>query len=206
MRQRIRSFIEEMLEAELEAVLQRRRYERAFAGNHPHAIWLADITSVVTDEGWLYLAAVKDLAAGEIVGWGMADHLKSSLCESALLMAIHHRAPPVGLIHPSDRGVQYACEAYRKILDRHGFQVSMSGKGDGYDNAPMESSFGSLKTERVHLTRFRTRREAKAALFECNRSPPSVGGCGGLTRGGVPRVWREDSASAAGAFTIRWRT
>ncbi len=140
--------------------------KRAFAGNHPNAIWLADITYVATDEGWLYLAAVKDLATREIVGWSMADHLKSSLCESALMMAIHHRAAPMGLIHHSDRGVQYACRSYRKILERHGFQVSMSGKGDCYDNAPMESFFGSLKTELVHLTRFRTRREAKAALSE----------------------------------------
>src|SRR3954469_14918066 len=96
----------------------------------------------------------------------MADHLRSSLCENALMMAIGHRTPPQGLIHHSDRGVQYACGPYRKILDRHGIKASMSRKGDCYDNAPMESFFSSLKTELVHRTRFRTRREAKAALFE----------------------------------------
>ena len=114
----------------------------------------------------MYLAAVKDMATREIVGWSMADHLRSSLCENALMMAIQHRVPPRGLIHHSDRGVQYACGPYRKILDRYGIQASMSRKGDCYDNAPMESFFSSLKTELVHRTQFRTRREAKAALFE----------------------------------------
>ena len=88
------------------------------------------------------------------------------MCENALMMAIQHRAPPRGLIHHSDRGAQYACGPYRKILDRHGIRASMSRKGDCYDNAPMESFFSSLKTELVHRTQFRTRREAKAALFE----------------------------------------
>ena len=114
----------------------------------------------------MYLAAVKDMATREIVGWSMADHLRSSLCENALMMAIKHRLPPRGLMHHSDRGVQYACGPYRRILDRYGIQASMSRKGDCYDNAPMESFFSSLKTELVHRTQFRTRREAKAALFE----------------------------------------
>lgn len=107
--------------------------QRAFEADRPNTIWLADVTYVATDEGWLYLAAVKDMATREIVGWSMADHLKSSLCEKALMMAIQHHAPRAGLIHHSDRGVQYACGAYRKILDRHGFQASMSGKGDCYE-------------------------------------------------------------------------
>ena len=140
--------------------------QRAFEAERPNAIWLADLTYVATDEGWLYLAAVKDMATREIVGWSMADHLKSSLCENALRMAIQHHAPPAGLIHHSDRGVQYACGSYRRILDRHEIRASMSRKGDCLDNAPMESFFGSLKTELVYRTRFRTRQEAKAALFE----------------------------------------
>jgi putative transposase len=86
--------------------------QRAFEADRPNTIWLADITYVTTDEGWLYLAAVKDMATREIVGWSMADHLKSSLCENALRMAIQHHAPPPDLIHHSDRGVQYACGAY----------------------------------------------------------------------------------------------
>src|SRR3954470_22916554 len=89
--------------------------------------------------------------------------MRSSLCENALMMAIGHRTPPQGLIHHSDRGVQYACGPYRKILDRHGIKASMSRKGDCYDNAPMEAFFSSLKTELVHRSQFRTRREAKAA-------------------------------------------
>jgi putative transposase len=168
--------------------------QRAFEAERPNTIWLADITYVATDEGWLYLAAVKDLATREIVGWSMADqsagvwpisrleygrsvgwsmadHLRSSLCETALMMAIQHRAPPRGLIHHSDRGVQYACGPYRKILDRHGITASMSRTGDCFDNAPMESFFSSLKTELVHRTQFRTRREAKAALFEYTATP-----------------------------------
>jgi putative transposase len=140
--------------------------QRAFEAERPNAIWLADITYVATDEGWLYLAAVKDMATREIVGWSMADHLKSSLGENALRMAIQHHAPPAGLIHHSDRGVQYACGSYRRILDRHEIRASMSRKGDCLDKAPMESFFGSLKTELVYRTRFRTRQEAKAALFE----------------------------------------
>jgi putative transposase len=102
--------------------------QRAFEADRPNTIWLADITYVATDEGWLYLAAVKDMATREIVGWSRADHLRRSLCEKALRIAIQHRAPPPGLIHHSDRGVQYPCGPYRKILDRHGIQASMSRK------------------------------------------------------------------------------
>jgi len=139
---------------------------RRFSASAPDRIWLADITYVPTDEGWLYLAAIKDMATREIVGWSMDDHLKSTLCESALRMAILHRNPPPGLIHHSDRGVQYACNDYRNMLKARRINPSMSRKGDCYDNAPMESFFGSLKTECVHRTRFATRKEAKAALFD----------------------------------------
>ena len=102
----------------------------------------------------------------EIVGWSMSERLKSVLCEEALKMAIRSRRLPMGLIHHSDRGVQYACGDYRKLLRLHGIKASMSRKGNCLDNAPMESFFGSLKTELVHRTRFSTRREARAALFE----------------------------------------
>jgi len=102
----------------------------------------------------------------EIVGWSMSERLTSTLCENALKMAIRNRRPPGGLIHHSDRGGQYACDDYRKLLGLHGITASMSGKGNCLDNAPMESFLGSLKTEMVHRTRFRTRREARAALFE----------------------------------------
>ena len=108
----------------------------------------------------------KDLATMEIVGWSMSERLKSVLCEEALKMAIRSRRLPMGLIHHSDRGVQYACGDYRKLLRLHGIKASMSRRGNCLDNAPMESFFGSLKTELAHRTRFSTRREAKAALFE----------------------------------------
>lgn len=106
---------------------------RNFSAYAPDRIWLADITYVPTDEGWLYLAAIKDMATREIVGWSMDDHLKSTLCESALRMAILHRNPPPGLIHHSDRGVQYACNDYRNMLKARRINPSMSRKGDCYD-------------------------------------------------------------------------
>ena len=139
---------------------------RRFAAERPNAVWLADISYIPTGEGWLYLAAIKDLATREIVGWSMADHLRDELARDALLMAIRRRQPPPGLIHHSDRGVQYASGPYRAMLARHGIIQSMSRKGDCLDNAPMESFFGSLKTELVHRTSFSTRQAARRALFE----------------------------------------
>ncbi len=140
--------------------------DRNFAVERPDAVWLADISYIPTGEGWLYLAAIKDMASREIVGWGMADHLREELARDALLMAIQRRQPPPGLIHHSDRGVQYASGPYRKVLGRHGIRQSMSRKGDCYDNAPMESFFGTLKTELVYRTSFPTREAAKRAIFE----------------------------------------
>lgn len=139
--------------------------EQKFETTKPNATWLADITYVATGEGWLYVAAIKDMATREIVGWAMDDHLRAELCERALLMAIQRRQPPKGLIHHSDRGVQYASTSYQKILKRHGLTSSMSRKGNCLDNAPMESFFGSMKNELVHRTRFATREDAKRALF-----------------------------------------
>ncbi len=142
------------------------RLERDFRANQPNQVWLADISYLPTDEGWLYLAAVKDMATREIIGWSMADHLKAELCIDALVMAIHRHCPPPGLVHHSDRGVQYASAPYRAVLERHGIAQSMSRRGNCLDNAPMESFFGALKVEQVHQTHFRTREEAKAAVFE----------------------------------------
>ena len=124
---------------------------------------VADISYIPTEEGWLYLAAVKDLATMEIVGWSMSHRLKSTVCEDALKMAIRNRRPSRGLIHHSDRGVQYACGDYRKLLKANGITAAMSRKGNCLDNAPMEF-FGSLKTELVHRTRFRARCQAKARV------------------------------------------
>jgi putative transposase len=139
---------------------------RRFAADRPDAVWLADISYLPTGEGWLYLAAIKDMATREIVGWSMADSLRADLACDALLMAIRRRRPPRGLLHHSDRGVQYASEPYQAILARHGFRCSMSRRGNCLDNAPMESFFGSLKTELVHRTAFPTREAARRAVFE----------------------------------------
>jgi putative transposase len=140
--------------------------DRNFTAERPDAVWLADISYLPTDEGWLYLAAIKDLATRQIVGWSMADHLRAGLCTNALVMALQRCRPPRGLIHHSDRGVQYGSEPYRQALERHGIRQSMSRKGNCLDNAPMESFFASLKKEQVLHARFRTREEAKAAVFD----------------------------------------
>jgi putative transposase len=140
--------------------------QRRFAADRPDAVWLADISYIPTGEGWLYMAAIKDLATREIVGWSMADSLRAGLARDALLMAIRRRQPPRGLVHHSDRGVQYASEPYQAILARHGLRCSMSRRGNCLDNAPMESFFGSLKTELVHRTTFPTREAARRAIFE----------------------------------------
>ena len=106
------------------------------------------------------------MATREIVGWSMADHLRTGLCVDALVMALQGCQPEAGLIHHSDRGVQYAAEPYRQVLERHGIRQSMSRKGNCLDNAPMESFFASLKKEHVHHTRFHTRAAARAAVFD----------------------------------------
>src|SRR3954464_2240464 len=139
---------------------------RNFAADRPDTVWLADISYIPTGEGWMYLAAVKDMATREIVGGSMADHLRGELARDALVMAIQRRQPPRGLIQHSDRGVQYASKPYRAILARHGITQSMSRKGDCLDNAPMESFFGSLKNELVHRTTFPTREAARRAIFD----------------------------------------
>lgn len=141
------------------------RLARNFGAARPDTVWLADISYISTGEGFLYLAAIKDLATRQIVGWSMADHLRAELCVDALVMALQRCRPARGLIHHSDRGSQYASEPYRDILKRHGIEQSMSGRGDCLDNAPMESFFASLKKESVHPTAFATRDEARAALF-----------------------------------------
>jgi putative transposase len=142
------------------------RLERNFTADRPNQVWLADISSIASDEGWLYLAAIKDMATREIVGWSMADHLRAELCIDALVRALQRHPPSSGLIHHSDRGVQYAAEPYRAVLERHGIVQSMSRRGNCLDNAPMESVFAALKVEHVHHCRFRTREEAKAAVFD----------------------------------------
>jgi putative transposase len=142
------------------------RLARCFTAERPDQVWLADLSYIPTGEGWLYLAAIKDMATRQIVGWSMADHLRADLCIAALVMALQRCQPGQGLIHHSDRGVQYASSPYRAVLERHGLIASMSRRGNCLDNAPMESFFASLKKEHVQQASFRTREEAKAAVFE----------------------------------------
>jgi len=139
--------------------------ERNFTATAPNQIWLADITYIETDQGWLYLAAVMDLYSRRIVGWAMADHLRTELPLAALRMAISAQRPDPGLTHHSDRGVQYASVDYRSVIQAAGFRASMSRKGDCYDNAPMESFFHTLKTELVHHQQYATRKEATRDIF-----------------------------------------
>ena len=115
--------------------------EQRFVAATPNQVWLADITYVPTGEGWLYLAAVLDLATRKVVGWAMRDHLRSELAEAALVMAMQRQRPAPGLVHHSDRGSQYAAGAYQRLLAAACMQASMSRKANCYDNAPMDSFF-----------------------------------------------------------------
>ena len=130
------------------------------------AVWVADITYVNTTEGWLYVAAVVDRWTRRCVGWAMGESLASTLPLAALNMALEQRRPPAGLIHHSDRGVQYASESYRQRLALAGAVPSMSRRGNCYDNALMESFWSSLKRELVHRVQFATRAQARTAIFE----------------------------------------
>jgi putative transposase len=139
--------------------------DRNFRAYRPNQKWVADITYIHTDEGWLYLAAIMDLCTRKIVGWAMRDHMRVELTLAALSMAIQRQRPGEGLIHHSDRGSQYADKDYRKMLKDNKITASMSRKGNCWDNAPMESFFHTLKTEDVHHRKFRSKEEAKQALF-----------------------------------------
>jgi putative transposase len=132
----------------------------------PNRAWVSDITYVPTDEGWLYLAGHKDLFNGEIVGYAMGERLSKNLVEESLLRAMSSRRPEKGLLHHSDRGSQYCSDEYRRLLKYFGLAVSMSGRGNCYDNAPMESFWGILKQELVHHRHYRTRREAMEEIRE----------------------------------------
>ena len=127
---------------------------------------VADITYVNTAEGWLYVAGVLDRHTRRCVGWAMGESLATSLPLAALHMALEHRQPPAGLIHHSDRGVQYASESYRQRLAAAGVVPSMSRRGNCYDNALMESFWSSLKRELVYRVHYATRAQARAEIFE----------------------------------------
>lgn len=139
---------------------------RDFSSPAPNRRWVADITYVRTDEGWLYLAGVLDLYSRKIVGWSMQDQMSWELVGDALGMGLARRRPDAGLLHHSDRGVQYTCDDYQGLLCRHGIAASMSGTGNCYDNAAMESFWSTLKTELVHQEHYATRDQARQSIFE----------------------------------------
>ena len=142
------------------------RLGRDFAADAPNTRWTGDITYVATDEGWLYLAVVLDLYSRRVVGWSMRPHLRAELACEALDMALQTRRPKAGLLHHTDRGVQYASEAYRRRLRAAQIEPSMSRPGNCYDNAVTESFFGTLKTELVNHERYATHEQARRSLFE----------------------------------------
>lgn len=139
---------------------------RDFTATAPNQKWLTDITYIPTQEGWLYLAAVLDVFSRRVVGWSMSERIDTELTKSALSMATAQREVEPGLLHHSDRGVQYAAEAYQQKLEDLKMVCSMSGKGDCWDNAMMESFFGSLKTEWIYGKNYLTREEAKQDVFK----------------------------------------
>lgn len=139
---------------------------RQFEAQRPNQKWVADITFIPTRKGWLYLAVVLDLFSRQIVGWAMSACCDATLVQNALQMALAHRQPAGELLHHSDRGSQYAAHDYQALLAQHHITVSMSRKGNCYDNAVMESFFRTLKAECVALHAFQSRSQARAVIFE----------------------------------------
>lgn len=139
---------------------------RSFEVAEPNRVWASDITYIRTWEGWLYLAVVIDLFSRRVVGWSMQSHMQTDIVLSALTMAVGQRLPNPGLLQHSDRGSQYTSDDYQRALRAHGIECSMSRKGSCWDNAVVESFFGSLKKELIYRRAWPTRSEAAAAVHE----------------------------------------
>jgi putative transposase len=137
-----------------------------FTAQRPDQVWASDITYLWTREGWLYLAVILDLFSRRIIGWSLSHRLGQELVLNAFQQALWRRRPGPGVIFHSDRGVQYACTALRNLLQQHKFIQSMSGKGNCYDNAVVESFFHTLKTELVYFETYYTREDAQNSVFE----------------------------------------
>jgi transposase InsO family protein len=146
--------------------IARNLLNREFATDLPNHKWVTDISYIWTREGWLYLAVVLDLHSRRVIGWAVSNRMKRDLAIRALEMAIALRRPPKGCIHHSDRGSQYCSHDYQKLLRLHGFKVSMSGKGNCYDNAAMETFFKTIKAELIWRHSWQTRRDVEIAIFE----------------------------------------
>lgn len=181
-----RKRVERLMRSEQLQAKTRRRRRSTTNSNHAHplaanllqrrfgvseiadvnTVWAGDITYIPTREGWLYLAIVLDLASRSVIGWAMESTLDQSLVHAALQMAVTRRQPPAGVVHHSDRGVQYAAGDYQALLTRYGMKASMSRKGDCYDNAVVESFFATLEWELIEQADWSTRAEARGAIFE----------------------------------------
>ena len=169
-----------MKDSSIRAEVKKRRFKRTTDSRHDYAlaanllidpgqtegVWVSDITFVPTSEGWLYVAVVMDLKSRKIIGLCMSDKLSQELASAALRDAVGRQSPPEGLIHHSDRGRQYASYAYQELLREYRITPSMGRSGNCYDNAYVESFFGTLKTELVHGERYRSRLEARLSIFE----------------------------------------
>jgi len=140
--------------------------DQHFKATAPNEVWVSDLTYVSTEEGWLYCAAHKDLFDGEIVGYALGPKITADLVKESLLKAVSIKRPPRGLIHHSDRGCQYCSYDYLKLLERFDMKASMSRKGNCYDNAPMESFWGTMKNELINHRRYATREEARRDITE----------------------------------------
>lgn len=139
---------------------------REFNVTLPNQVWVADITYLWTRNGWAYLAAVVDLFSRRVIGWSIAEHMQEELVNKALTMAIAKRRPKKGLLHHSDRGTQYTSTEYQKLLSNHSIDVSMSRKGNCWDNVVMERFFGSLKSEYTDSQSFESHEDAEAGVNE----------------------------------------
>ena len=140
--------------------------QRDFTADAPNTKWVADMTGIETREGWLYLAAIVDIYSHFVVGWAMGKERDEQLITFAAVMALERRRPRAGLLHHSDRGSQYTSQGYQMLLKAHGIAISMSRKGGCYDNALMESFFGTVKEECTEHQKYKTRAGARQSLFE----------------------------------------
>lgn len=142
------------------------RLQQDFTATRPNEKWVTDITYVATAEGWLYLSSIEDVYSRMVVGWAMSSSIDEALITRALHMAVNRRQVSEELIHHSDRGSQYTSQGYQELLHSWGIQVSMSRKGNCYDNAMIESFWARLKVECLYEQVFQTRAQAQSAIFE----------------------------------------